>query len=443
MAPYQSEASSLLFKKQANASANSGGSSGGTGVVALLSAQWTSPGDILSVLLLLGPEIVQRAVAQLAGRAVTPVAFSFGWVAYAAAALLSTFGDGLLMPETDIANTNVIGADSGHVRTTSSWVLGRLLRDEDDRIDDKMKDEQDHQPPPPGNSPSKESPVPVITENTARQRPKWEALRITVYDVDKSPPCAHGVPTLDRVWWSGVVVIITELVISIIPWILYNDWGPFMVAAAGNTLALISASLPQWRAEKWSCPKTGGATVTITQGNGSRHAMVILNSRKDKVGLDLEILARGTRTAASSPFTKAISTLLTCLWVVLLINVSGLKENTWFLLCIGALGSIQNLYAAGSSRQPGALGIHLKYKETISHARVATVLREVEEKYPTVGVSLVPVFFPGSLRAKGDDLEFWRSAMRARLAPNKFGTRIDETLAFQQIMPDAEDAGES
>lgn len=57
-----------------------------------LTVQWLNPGDILSVLLLLGPDIVQRAVAQLAGRAVTPVVFSFGWVAYAASALLTAFG---------------------------------------------------------------------------------------------------------------------------------------------------------------------------------------------------------------------------------------------------------------------------------------------------------------------------------------------------------------
>ncbi len=54
--------------------------------------QWLNPSDILSVLLLLGPDIVQRAVAQLAGRAITPVAFSFGWVAYAASALLAALG---------------------------------------------------------------------------------------------------------------------------------------------------------------------------------------------------------------------------------------------------------------------------------------------------------------------------------------------------------------
>lgn len=48
-----------------------------------LEAQWHNPSDILSILLILGPDIVQGAVAQLAGRIVTPAAFSFDWVAYA------------------------------------------------------------------------------------------------------------------------------------------------------------------------------------------------------------------------------------------------------------------------------------------------------------------------------------------------------------------------
>lgn len=55
-------------------------------------AQWVNPGDIFSILLLLGPEVIQQAVAQLAGRQITPVAFSFGWVAYAVRALLSAVG---------------------------------------------------------------------------------------------------------------------------------------------------------------------------------------------------------------------------------------------------------------------------------------------------------------------------------------------------------------
>lgn len=40
--------------------------------------QWENPSDVFSVLLILGGDVVSRALAQLAGSRVTPVAFSFG-----------------------------------------------------------------------------------------------------------------------------------------------------------------------------------------------------------------------------------------------------------------------------------------------------------------------------------------------------------------------------
>lgn len=55
-------------------------------------SQWRNPSDILSLLLLLSPDIIQRAFAQLVGGPIAPVAFSFGWVAYSVNALLSVFG---------------------------------------------------------------------------------------------------------------------------------------------------------------------------------------------------------------------------------------------------------------------------------------------------------------------------------------------------------------
>ncbi|KUI64380.1 hypothetical protein VM1G_12079 [Cytospora mali] len=63
-----------------------------TPVAAYLAAQWRNPNDILSVLMLLGPDVIKSAITQLAGRAITLVAFSFGWVAYAPTALLSSLG---------------------------------------------------------------------------------------------------------------------------------------------------------------------------------------------------------------------------------------------------------------------------------------------------------------------------------------------------------------
>jgi hypothetical protein len=95
----------------------------------------------------------------------------------------------------------------------------------------------------------------------------------------------------------------------------------------GDLLAIVEGSLPKWKREKWACPKKGGATVTITQGNGSRHAMVIVG--KKGVGLDLEILALGTRTAHVSRATRVATAVLTFLWILLMISGSGLKIGTW------------------------------------------------------------------------------------------------------------------
>lgn len=41
-------------------------------------SQWTNPGDVFSLLLILGGDIVGLALAQLVGSYFTPVAFSFG-----------------------------------------------------------------------------------------------------------------------------------------------------------------------------------------------------------------------------------------------------------------------------------------------------------------------------------------------------------------------------
>ncbi|EEB99951.1 hypothetical protein MPER_00236, partial [Moniliophthora perniciosa FA553] len=59
---------------------------------------WKNPSDTLSILLIIGGDVVLKALAQLSGRKLVPVAFSFGWVAYSFNTLMSIFGDGRLMP---------------------------------------------------------------------------------------------------------------------------------------------------------------------------------------------------------------------------------------------------------------------------------------------------------------------------------------------------------
>lgn len=347
------------------------------------------------------------------------------------------------MPETDMSSAVVVGAKSGHIRATKTWILGRFLRDEDYRVDRDMKREQSHQHPDAPSCDVQTGPVPSASAGTAR--PAWEALRITVYRFNENPPVPHGEPTLDRAWYFGIVVIAIELVIAAIPWILYRQSMTFVVAAAGNLLAVVGGSLSQWKVEKWPAPRRCGDTITLTQGNGSRHAVLIVGQKG--VGLDMEILARGTRACPPSWDVKAINVVLTLLWICILVTVAGMKENTHCklpknstpcyahvrtayndsdLLIIGLIGSIQNLHAAGSIRTPSSQGIHLIYEQTIRGDRVAKVLRAAEEQYPMVGTSLLSVFFPGGLRAKDpEEIKFWRDAQRLRTARTQHGVRVD------------------
>lgn len=105
---------------------------------AIFLEQMENPSEVFSVLLIIGGDIVQKAIAQLAGEKVTLVSFSFGWVAYAFNALMSAFGDGQLMPEPDYPAV-VITASSGIKKTNNSWVLGRLIRDLEFDVEKQFK----------------------------------------------------------------------------------------------------------------------------------------------------------------------------------------------------------------------------------------------------------------------------------------------------------------
>jgi hypothetical protein len=232
------------------------------------------------------------------------------------------------MPDSE-STLLVIDPNSGHSRQTRNWILGCLWRDFNDRLDDVMKDEQPHIPP--GDDDNKQQGPQAGARkgkgNRQGQKRLFEGLRVTVFELEDKDPKEHGVPALDWVWFMGIFVIAVQLGIAAIPWGIKGQWDTFLVTAAGNLFAVISGSLPQWRREKWACPKKGGQTVAITEGNGSRSAIVIL--RKPGVGLDLEILARGTRTAPASPFTRLANSILGVLWILLLITVAAMKQNTW------------------------------------------------------------------------------------------------------------------
>lgn len=370
----------------------------------IFSTQWRNPTDVLSVLLIIGGDIIQKALAQLSGGLLVPVAFSFGWVAYSFSTVMSVVGDGKLMPATDYP-AKVINAENGYMRNNKSWILGRLLRDHETPLDDKI------------------------------------GLSITVFEAQDNA----GVPHRDLFWWSGVVVILLQLGIAAIPCGLHKDWAILLLTAGGTLLALITGALPQWRFEKWACRHETEKVVSLTGGNGTRHVMVIIGNKK---GLDLEDLA-----AAESPrmrrrgedsdrlakkvrdehgevikdkkgndktevrmikglpaafwITQTACLILAAVWIVFLISVAGWKQNTWYLLAVGSFGMVQNVVVAGAKRGASTTGIHLKMVEKIQQQKVMDALMDLENAYETVGRSLIDEFFHGKLRPA--ETQWWEA----------------------------------
>jgi len=387
-----------------------------------LRSQWSNPGDILSLLLLIGGDIVQKALAQFVGVTVklpgkrgpavlvTPVAFSFGWVAYAFMSLMSVFGDNALIPEPDCRSI-VVNCKNGYVRENRSWVLGRILRD---------------------------------YESSHEVDKATEALRIDIFEVK---PCDR--PKIDMKWVLGCAVIMAQQVIGSIPWILYGDWSIWMITVAGTLGALMTGSLSQWLDEKWpgrpmgSCQKV----MALTRGNGHRHVLVIVSP--GGVGWDLESMA--TASGASQRTTRVAFVLLSLWWTLLLITVSGLKQNTWFLIAVGGIGMVQNIYVAGARREPEAFNIPLERVQGCSTiigkvkrrkawsestttddvsinedeelempsdrsalSGIMEALMMLETRFERAGASLLDVFFPAGLKYEtsrhltNTEKKFWK-----------------------------------
>jgi len=344
---------------------------------ATLSQQWHSPTDILAVLLLIGGNIIHMALAQLSGSYIVPVAFSFGWASYAFSALMSAVGDRKIMPLPD--SSSIVVDASGDIRTNNSWVLGRILRD---------------------------------LEMHVVKRDGWK-LWVRVYFASDPKSKRRGglVRRLirDRVWTMGFVIIFVQLGIAVIPWALHDNWSVFLVTLAGTAMALVCGAIPQWKTEKWACRSGSRKTVALTRGNGSRLVAVIIGNG---VGLNLGDLATGRVILARG--TREIIATLALLWLALLLTVSGLKRDTWYLMSIGLLGMIQNVAAAGASRAPEDFNMPLEFHTEFSGENVMGTLKILETEYPGVGAALLRVFFPGELRP--DEVEWWDNMKKSRVA---------------------------
>ena len=141
-----------------------------------------------------------------------------------------------------------------------------------------------------------------------------------------------GRPTRDRVWCAGYVVVIVGLIVAAILYIIWQAWEIFIITLCGMMLVFISASLLQGRLERYSCQEKSNLLTILTKRNRAQHAIVI---QGNSCGLHLEDLAGATAVNVKSQITRPAIAVLSSPLVALLITVSGVKENTWFLVTVG------------------------------------------------------------------------------------------------------------
>ena len=148
--------------------------------------------------------------------------------------------------------------------------------------------------------------------------------------------------------------------------------------------------------------------VCLTKGNGQNVVLVIVNEGH---GLNLEDLAAG-RVVASSVTAPAIC-LLTLLSTAHLLAVGALLSNFWYIFAIFALGTVQNMIIASAQLSPQELGLSLVEERVVEKNKVFATLQAAEDVEPYVGVSLLPVYFPGGLRDNETEwVETRKSALR-------------------------------
>ena len=369
-----------------------------------LRAQLSRPLEMLGVLLIIGGDIVQKAIAQLSGRSFTPVAFSFGWVAYSFSTLLSIWGDGRLMPVPD-CEAIVINAKSGNAKRNESWVIGRLIRDLEIAFHNANPD------------------LRKVSLNIIQLEAKdaWtkKLYKIDEYGKENERP---DPPHRDKLWYSFGVCTILQIGLSLAPVFVNEkrDWRILFITGAGTLLAVFTGSLPKFRDEKFACRVTkvdSDSMFILTRGNSHHYAFVIRVPPGVR-SLNLEDLAVSESVGASTKY-RALFASLALLWVTLLICSSGMTDDTWYLLGVGGLGMIHNIIVAGYGRKTEGHGIPLRYNVLQPHVLskskgtgVMSALEAAEIACPGIGLNLLPVFFPGELRSS--ERTWWEDRRRIR-----------------------------
>lgn len=248
-------------------------------------------------------------------------------------ALVAAVGPNRLMPGPDYGCV-LINGRNGYDRENRSWILGRMIRDYEIWMDRAVRNKI-------GQMIEKRWQELKQDSKSQPERPAQVGLCVSIYRPDEAEAGAFGQPADRWLWIQSILVAVIQLGVAAIPCGISQDWSILLITACGIVLSSATASLPQWRKEKWACRRQReGKNIILTRGNGSQHAIVVLGC---KGFLDLEDLAAGQTDAniATSIPTRITVAALALLWILVLITASGIRNHTWYLLAVGGIGKLE------------------------------------------------------------------------------------------------------
>ncbi|TQV91561.1 hypothetical protein IF1G_09627 [Cordyceps javanica] len=395
----------------------------------LLLKQFQNPAEITTILLLVGGDVVQKSVAQLAGcyDSFVPVVFSYGWVSYVFTLLTNAIARNGSFAPPDYPGV-LVNLRSGDRRSLQSWVLARLLRDLEQSIDPRGR----------------------IASADTTDRP---GLFIATYQIDetKMPDEPRVRPKMRRQQWLlFFAALLTQLVIAAVPMMptphrKEPNFYVLLITVAGNILSLLTAGLQSSRDQKYGAH---GSTLqckdifALTKGNGHNIAIVILPDTFDSgranqckshlPHLDSMAEASYRPTRANRIWTVVLS----FLWVLLLLVIGGSTADNWNLAAVGAVGMAYAAYVGSSVRRPEDHGIPLERasaKWTVQNDKAMLALIDLEERIPGAGYMLRSEFFTGPERIR--DRQLWDKSMlrfEEQLSAEEKQSLEDEIVEFRK-----------
>lgn len=302
------------------------------------------------------------------------------------------------MPDADTACC-LINGKNGYVRGNNSWVLGRIMRDYEYWMGEPVREKTESLIQARWDFDRQRQEREVPGSGSRVPRPSQAGLVVSLWQPSTTKP--SGEPGHDLLHWSGIIVTVIQLGIAAVPLGLSGDWGILMITAAATILCYVTGALGQWKVEEWACRRLDTRekkNFVLTRGNGAQHAIAIISNGR---GLDLEDLATGFSKIDSPSitlFAQLATIVFGIMWIALLITASALQDDSWYLIAVGGLGMLQNIFVAGWKRTPDAYGVPLEFIGVVGEVKVMKTLMEVERRYEKLGKSMIGTFFPGDLR---------------------------------------------